>query len=305
MLDARRLEVLRTVVEAGSVTAAAAVLGYTPSAVSQSLAALERTAGIPLFERAGRGIRPTQAGRLLAEHAEGVGVRLREAETALAALRAGREGRLRLAAFATAGATLVPQALARFRADHPGVQLDLGVAETAEAMAQLRAGQVDLAVIAEHGDPPAMADRGLVHSRLLADPYRLVLPRSHRLAGRGAVALGDLAGDPWVATASARCNCLPTVTAACELAGFVPDFTIEADEFATTLGFVAAGLGVAMVPLLALGAVPDSVRVRRIRGGEPVRQVYAVTRRRAAEQVALRALAAALRQSARSYLAVA
>src|SRR5947207_13387588 len=107
MLDTRRLQVLSAVVESGSVTAAAAGLGYTPSAVSQSIGALARDAGVALFEKAGRGIRPTQAGRLLAEHAEAVARQLREAEAALAALRAGQRGQLRLAAFATAGANLV------------------------------------------------------------------------------------------------------------------------------------------------------------------------------------------------------
>ncbi len=305
MLDPRRLQVLSAVVEAGSVTAAAAILGYTPSAISQSIAALERETGSMLFEKAGRGIRPTQAGRLLAGYAEAIGRQLADAEAALAALRAGQQGRLRLAAFGTAGANLVPPALARFRSVHPAVQMDLSVAEIDEALALLRSGRIDLAVIAEHGVPASTSDSSLVHRRLLDDSYRMVLPRTHWLAGRSTVALADLADDPWIATRSARCDTRPVVSAACGRAGFTPRFAIEADEFATTLGFVAAGLGVAMVPLLGLGFVPDTVRVRRVREDEPVRYVYAVTRKQIADQAAVRGMLEALDQSARSYLATA
>jgi DNA-binding transcriptional LysR family regulator len=138
--------------------------------------------------------------------------------------------------------------------------------------------------------------------RLLDDPYLAVLPRGHRLASRRSVALEDLADDPWIGTVSASCNCLPTVTSACARAGFSPRFAIEADEFATTVGFVAAGLGVALVPLLALGAIPEDVRARPLRDNEPVRHVFAVTRRQNAEQTAVQAMLEALRDSARPYL---
>ncbi|MGH2734439.1 MAG: LysR family transcriptional regulator [Actinomycetota bacterium] len=303
MLDARRLEVLKAVVDAGSITAAAQMLGFTPSAVSQSVSALEREAKTALFEKVGRGIRPTQAGLLLAEHAELVLAQLREAELALASLRAGQAGRLRLAAFATAGGALVPRALAHFRSSHPAVELDFEMAETDEALARLRAGHIELAVIAQ--DVPAHdVDDRLAYTHLLDDPYRVVLPRTHRLGGRPEVDLADLAEDPWIATASARCNCTATVSTACARAGFAPRFAMEADEFATTVGFVAAELGVAMVPLLALSSIPDNVRVRRIREAEPVRHVYAVTRRQIADQPALQAMHDALLVSAGSYLRV-
>jgi DNA-binding transcriptional LysR family regulator len=302
MLDVRRLQVLKVVVEAGSITAAAEDLGYTPSAISQTIAALEREAKSPLFEKAGRGIRPTQAGLLLAEHAEAVTARLREAEEALEALRSGEAGRLRLAAFATAGAALVPRALARFQEAHQGVELDLVMAETDEALALLRSGRIDLAVIALPGEADSDGQNGLVYTHLLDDPYRVVLPWSHDVAARRVIDLEDLADDPWIATASARCNCLPTVTTACARAGFTPRFAIEADEFATTVGFVAAGLGVAMVPLLALSSVPDSVRICRISEDEPTRFVYAVMRTQIADQSIVAAMQEALRQSAGSYL---
>ena len=298
MIDSRRLQVLATVVSTGSITAAANVLGYTASAVSQNIAALERETSTVLLEKAGRGVRPTQAGLLLAEHASAILDRLREAEVALKALASGEAGRLRLAAFSTAGATLVPRAMAKFAAAHRAVQLDLTVAEEDEAQAQLRAGNIDLAVIVVDGDPLETIEDDLIRTPVLVDPYRVVLPRDHGLAGRRSISLKDLADDPWIATASARCNARAVVTGACELAGFAPRFAIEAEEFSTVLGFVGEGLGVALVPSLALGSTPDTVRVRPMRGEEPVRYVYAVTRRSNADDPAVTAMVAALRSSA-------
>ena len=301
MLDARRLEVLKAVVDAGSVTRAAADLGYTPSAVSQNLTALERDVKISLFERVGRGIRPTAAALLLAEHAQAVVAQLHEAEAELDALRSGKAGRLRLAAFATAGASLVPRALARFKDEYPGVELDLTIVETDEALDGLRAGRTDLAVIGEHGK---LVDRhdDLVYAHLLEDPYRIVVPRMHPAAAKPMVALETLRDESWISTASARCNTLETVTGACARAGFTPRFAVEGDEFATTVGFVAAGLGVAMVPMLALSSVPETARVRRIRGPEPKRHVYSVTRPVSSGIVVVEALQEALRVSAGSFL---
>ena len=301
MLDARRLQVLQAVVDSGSITAAATALGYTPSAVSQSIAALEREAKLPLFEKVGRGIRPTQAGHLLAQHAKAVTERLRIAEEALEALRAGQAGRLRLAAFASAGATLVPRAMARFREAHPGVELDLEIAEPDEALVRLRSGHTDLAVITRDG----ALDEGtgdLVFTHLIDDPYCVVLPWRHPLADAEMISLEDMAQEPWIATASARCNCQQVVTTACARAGFSPRFAIEADEFSTTVGFVAAGLGVAMVPMLALSSIPDDVRVCRLRGDAPKRRVYAVTRRSSAHDPVAGVMVEALRASVKSHL---
>jgi DNA-binding transcriptional LysR family regulator len=301
MLDARRLQVLKAVVDAGSITAAAASLGYTPSAVSQSISALERETKTPLFEKVGRGIRATQAGLVLADHAGAVAHQLREAEQALEALRAGEAGRLRIAAFATAGASLVPRALAAFRESHPGVELDLSIAETEEALAQLRSGHRDLAVIAEHS-PIADEARDVSYTLLLDDPYRLVVPRGHRAASARTVPLQSMANEPWIGTVSARCNTLQTVTTACARAGFNPRFAIEADEFATTVGFVAAGLGVALVPMLALSSLPDDVVSQRLRGDGPSRKVYVVTRSARPSHPMIEVLVEALRSSADSYL---
>lgn len=300
MLDSRRLQVLTAVVSTGSITAAANQLGYTPSAISQNIGALERETSTVLLEKAGRGVRPTAAGLLLAQHAEAILDRLREAEAALKALASGEAGRFRLAAFSTAGASLVPRAMARFSAAHRAVQLDLMVGEDDDALAQLRAGNIDLAVIAIDGQPLPEINDDLVRTHVLVDPYRVILPRDHGMAVRRAVSIKDLGEDAWIATASGRCNARAVVVEACEEAGFEPRFTIEAEEFATVVGFVGEGLGVALVPLLALGSTPETVRVRPLRGDEPVRHVYAVTRRANADDPLVRAMVEALRSSAQA-----
>jgi DNA-binding transcriptional LysR family regulator len=290
MLDVRRLHVLRAVVARGSVTAAAADLGFTPSAVSQQVAVLEKEAGTALLERAGRGVRPTAAGRLLAEHAEAIGDRIEEAEAALADLRAGRAGRLAVRYFATAGAALVPPALARFRRAHPGVAVDLRLVDPDDPLPDVVDGRADLAIVVRPAQPPPGIR--LVHLR--DDPYRVVLPRGHRLASRRVVDLADLAGEPWVGSETPPSPCLEIVLEACAAAGFAPRVVVESDDYATAQGFVAAGLGVALIPAVGLLAGHPGVAVRRVRRPEPVRAIVAAVRAGSPEQPALRGLLDAL-----------
>lgn len=290
MLDVRRLQVLRAVVTSGSVTAAAANLGYTPSAVSQQIGVLEKEAGIALLERFGRGVRPTAAGRLLTEHAAVIGRQVAEAETALADLRAGRTGRISVRYFATAGAELVAPALARFRTEHPGVRVDLRIADGAPDD-----GEADLTlVVRPRGGGPDAAGDGLRLVHLLDDPYRAVLPKGHPLADRRtAVDLAELAGEPWVGSERPG-PCLDAVLDACAAAGFAPDIAVECEEYATAQGFVAAGLGVSLVPLTGLGSRHPHVVVRKVRGPEPVRSIHAAVRKSSLSLPAVRGLLAAL-----------
>ncbi len=297
MLDVRRLRVLRAVVRSGSVRVAGEQLGYTPSAISQQVTALERETGTVLLERAGRGIRPTDAARLLADVADDVLQRLDDAEAALAALRAGRTGRLHLLSFPSAGASLVPPAVSALRRSHPDVDLVLGIAEPDEALPALRGGEADVAVVVEMPGSAAQAD-GLHRVHLLDDPYRVLLPRSHPLAGDDEVDLADLADEPWVETASAPGHCQAAALDACRAAGFSPAYAVQADEYTTTQGFVAAGLGVALVPALALGLVHGQVVVRRLRGTRPVRSVYAAARSARSSEVLVRAALDALQSAA-------
>ncbi|MEU2563531.1 LysR family transcriptional regulator [Streptomyces longispororuber] len=263
MLDTRRMQILRSVVTSGSVTAAARNLGYTPSAVSQQMAALEREAGVPLLERTGRGVRPTDAGRLLAECAAAVGRHVAEAETALADLRAGRTGRISVRYFATAGARLVAPALAQLRHEHPGVHTELRLAE--DPLPDVKAGRADLGLVVRRHDAPPVDGVRFVH--LLDDRYRAVLPRGHRLAGRRVLDLADLADEPWVGSELPG-PCLDAVLDACGAAGFTPDFVVDSGDYATARGFAAAGVGVTLVPELGLPAYDTAPEAAAEAGAE-------------------------------------
>jgi DNA-binding transcriptional LysR family regulator len=200
MLSTRLLEVHRTVVQEGSLTAAAHELGYTVSAVSQQLERLEQQAGMALFEKAGRGVRPTEAGLLLAQHADRILHEVHEAQDALAALREGRAGRLRVVTFFSAGEALLPQAIAAMRRELPGLEVRPSVDEEVGALRRLRAGEVDLVVVVEPFARGNQPDDDLHRWHLLDDEYRLLLPAEHPLARRRTVAIDDLADEDWVVT---------------------------------------------------------------------------------------------------------
>ena len=187
---------------------------------------------------------------------------------------------MRLASFATAGAELLPPALARVKAALPRLEISLRVAERDEALSLLRQGMLDVAVIEAHTLPaPAATDGGLIFHPLLSDPFRIVMPRGHRLARRRIIKLADTAAEPWI---DIRCEvgcCHAATSAAFHQAGFEPRRTVEADEYWPAQGFVAARLGLALIPALALGVLHDGVAVRRLeRANQPVRHVLAATR---------------------------
>jgi DNA-binding transcriptional LysR family regulator len=298
VLDLRRLQALHAVVTTGSVKDAAARLGYTPSAVSQHITTLERQTKTVLLEPAGRGVRPTAAGQLLADHAAGLLDGLAEAEAALDALNAGELGVLRLASFATAGAELIPPALARVRAALPRLEISLRVAERDDALRLLRQGALDLAVIEAH-TIPAAADGGLTYHPLLSDPFRIVVPRSHRLAAKRVINLADTAAEPWI---DIRCEvgcCRAATRAAFHQAGFEPRRVVEADEYWPAQGFVAAQLGLALIPALALGVLHDGVAVRRLHhASQPERHVLATTRPAVSGTAPVQAIITALQAEA-------
>jgi DNA-binding transcriptional LysR family regulator len=273
MLNVGRLRVLREVAQRGSFSAAADALSYTQSAVSQQIAALEAETGMTLLERGSRGVRLTGAGRTLVEHAEGILARLEAAEEELAALAGLRGGQLRMASFPTAGATLMPVAIAAFRASYPEVELTLAEGEPEEIAPRLRAGEFDLALLFELGE--AQAD--LRRVELLEDPLYLALPRGHRLTGRRALRLEELRGEAWVQT-SRSSPCARHVVRCCHAAGFEPNVAFESDDYQTVQGLVAAGVGVALIPELAFFDRPstrEDIVVRALSPHPPVRSVIA------------------------------
>ncbi|MEV0115070.1 LysR family transcriptional regulator [Streptomyces sp. NPDC050844] len=294
MLDIRRMQVLRAVVTSGSVTAAARNLGYTPSAVSQQMAALEKEAGIALLERTGRGVRPTDAGRLLTEYAVAIGKHVAEAETALAELRAGRTGRVSMRYFTTAGTALVAPAIAALRREQPRVKVELKLSDPDDPMPDVQGRQADIALVVRPGGQLDVDGVRFIH--LLDDQYHAVLPAGHRLAAKPLLELTDLAEEPWVASESPG-PCLDPILEACGAAGYSPDFVVESGDYATAQGFVAAGLGVSLVPQLGLDAHHSGVVVRPVHNPVPIRSIYAAVRGGAPDSPALRGLVAALRDA--------
>ena len=273
MLDVRRMRVLREVAAQGSFSAAAEALSFTQSAVSQHVAALERETGTQLVERGARGVRLTEAGGLLVSHADAILARIEAAEDELAALAGLRGGRLRLISFQSGGATLAPRAVASFRERHPGVELSMIEAEPEESARRLRTGDADLALVYDYPAVPDMlpAELELVH--LVDDPYEVLLPAGHALAERRRLSLRDLEGEPWVASTPA-CGCRMITEAVCREAGFEPKVAFEADETSAAQALVAAGVGVTLLPRLALTTVHPGVVARTLTDA-PERRVWA------------------------------
>jgi DNA-binding transcriptional LysR family regulator len=292
-----RLRVLVAVARHGSVTAAAHALNYAQPSVSHHIARLEAETGARLTQRAGRGIRLTDAGRLLAERAEEIIGRLDAAENELAAHIGLRGGRIRLAAFPSALGTIVPAAAARLEAEHPGMDLTLAEAEPPEAVRMLRAGYVDVALVFRHAQggadaaPPANAEDGTRARALLDDPIYLVTqagatsgtdgpathtPGTHAPASPAGAAEPDLAAFAdrrWIAGCE---RCRSYLLWQCEAAGFTPKIAFTTDDFVAVQALVAAGLGVTTLPGLALRAARHpGIQATPLPGA--FRQVFAMT----------------------------
>jgi len=241
MLDVKRLRVLREVSVRGSFSAAAEALAYTQSAVSQQIAALEREAGTTLVERNARGVRLTDAGRALVAHADVILARLADAEAELEAIAGMRGGRLRMVSFPTAGATIAPRAIARFRERHPGVEVTLAPREPDEGLDCLKSGECDIALTVESGFEP-IVDRAIERRHLLDDPFYLCLPAGHRIASKARVRLADLAEESWILGTTGRCPDGRILERASQAAGFEARVAFQSDDYTAIQGFVAAGI---------------------------------------------------------------
>jgi DNA-binding transcriptional LysR family regulator len=274
MLDVRRMRVLREVAARGSFSAAAEALSFTQSAVSQQIAALEREAGTTLVQRSARGVRLTEAGEAVVRHTDAIMARLAEADAELEAIAGLRGGRLRMAAFESAGSTLMPLAIAAFRQEHPAVELSMSMSEPEDCVPLLRSGDLDLAIVFESA--VKHADDGIHRVHLLEDPMYLVLPRDHPLANRRRVRLADLAGEAWIG-GEPDCECNRLISRACAVAGYEPRIAFETDDYTAMQGFVAAGVGVSLIAELGLTSVRDDIVIRDLGRETPVRQIFAAT----------------------------
>lgn len=271
MLDPHRLSVFRAVVAGGSVQAAADNLGMTSSAVSQHLSALARETGLVLFQRAGRGIAPTQAGLELATQSEEAMSQWGRLDSVVADLREGRSGRLSVGYFSSAGAAWMPALIKRLTFEHPDLTVDLVLNELAS-----RNITPDIDVVI---DPPEGGGRpGYRHIPLASDPFVAVVNVEHELASVRSIPLVDLRGETWVSNDLAGSLGHRIVVSACAAAGFTPRFRVQAQEHFSAIAFVAAGVGISIMPRLAARLLPPEVTRIRVTDPTPVREISALVR---------------------------
>lgn len=299
MLDVRRLRLLRELHHRGTVAAVAEALSYTPSAVSQQLAQLEREAGVALLERVGRRVRLTDAALTLVGHADAILARLEEAEADLAADDADVRGTVRVAAFQTAASSLVAPAIVALADRHPGLVVELVEAEAEEALPMLRVGDVDLVVAEEYEHAPRRREGWMERDDVCLDPLVIALAAEHPLArGDGPIALGELRDETWAATRPITAFA-DMVERACRLrGGFEPRIAHRANDLRLLLELVAAGLVVALVPSLGHPDDQAGVVVRPVAPDGLSRRIFVVGRVGHARHPALGAVAAELREQA-------
>jgi DNA-binding transcriptional LysR family regulator len=298
MLDVRRIRVLQEVVSRGSFSSAAESLHLSQSAVSQQVAALEREVGVPLLERTSEGPKLTAAGEALMQHGDAVLCRLEEAERELAQIAGLEGGRLRLASFPTASATLMTRALSLFRQRFPNVELQFSEDEPEDAFPNLKRGDFDLAVVFDYPSFPLDFSRDVEAELIYEEPMWVALPPGHPAAAAKSVRISDLAEDDWLCGALPS-SCREQVLQLCREAGFEPRISFQSEDYEVIKGFVAGGLGVTILPELAGGH--PGIELRSVRGERPVRRVWAVTRASDVRSPAAEQMVGVLREVCRAY----
>ncbi|WP_412101337.1 LysR family transcriptional regulator [Micromonospora maris] len=278
-MDLRRLRFLREFEERGTLAAVAAALGYSPSTVSQQLTLLEREVGAPLLTKAGRGVRLTDAGRLLAQHAR---VMLSAAEAAaadLAALSGDIRGTVRAGGLQSAARRLLVPALVRLRADHPQIRVEIFELELEQALPSLRLGAVDVVIGDEYDGHPRPRPAGLRFTLLLEEPLKIVLPAAHPLARTGGpVAVTDLRSDIWAASAEGTGHHAMVVGTCRALGGYEPDLRHRASDADVQLELVRTGAAVSLMPALTLPGDDPTLAIRDIAETALKRRLVAATR---------------------------
>jgi DNA-binding transcriptional LysR family regulator len=307
MLDLRRLRLLRELHARGTIAAVADALQFTPSAVSQQLALLEREAGVPLLARAGRGVRLTDPALVLVEHAGALLERAELAEADLAAAAGTVAGRVRIAGFQSAAIRLALPAMAALATDAPRLRCELVEAEPEQAIPALAIGDLDLVLGDEWQHQPLSLPAGIDRHELFEDPVHLLLHAGHPVARRhpGAVPLGELAGEVWAA-GYAGMGWAQMVERTCRAAGFEPDVRHRVADATVSLALVARGMAATLLPALILPQEPvRDVAVRGIAGGGLNRTVFAAVRATDAERPSTLATLAAVRAAAAAVRGVA
>lgn len=296
MLVPTQLQTLRIVLSTGSFAGAAAELNYTASAVSQQMSALERATGLVLFERSPHSIRPTEQASLLASRSTELLAILEDLDREVAVIARGEVGQLRIGSFPTASARLLPQALAALSSQRPGIEIAVDEGELDTLLPRLLSGELDLALAYRYQAVPAGWPDQLVETVLLREPLSLLLPTSHPLAEDGPVRLASFAEDRWVAPLAGSPGALNLDRLAAR-AGFQPRISFRSNDYSVVHGLVAAGLGVALVPGLALS---DTAGVQALAlAGRAQRRTVLALHRPSARNSLLAAALAAIRDTAR------
>ncbi|MGH3758419.1 LysR family transcriptional regulator [Actinophytocola sp.] len=296
MLDVYRLRLLRELARHGTIAAAAYACSLTPSAVSQQLAVLEREAGTPLYFRDGRRLVLTEAARVLVEHTETVLAELERARANVAALTSTVRGVLRLAAFPSAARALAAEAIARCRAAHPDLRVRLSELETTDSVEALRGGRIDIALVHEYSLLPAVREPAVETEKLVTEPLLIALPPG-LTGGEGPLELASLADQPWIA--ASKDDALHVMLArACAAAGFEPRLDFTSSDYTVIFALVSAGLGVSIVPRLALESMAAEIELREVADLELTRTVSAAVRTGSRRAPQIATMLAALREVA-------
>jgi DNA-binding transcriptional LysR family regulator len=297
MLNVNRLRMLREVASRGTIAAAAEALFMTPSAVSQQMSVLEREAGTVLLEKHGRGVRLTDVGLRLVANTERILADLERAEADLAASSQGVVGRVRVSAFPTGARALLVPALANLQGRFPNLRVSMVDLEPEESLPALKNRDLDVVVAYEWGLLPRLADRGIEREQLLTEPVYLALPSNHRLARHGAVALADLRDEEWIVGRDST-SMLDLVVAATRRQGYEPRTDFHSMDFQVILSAVGAGLGVALVPPLALIGSYPNVEITRVSDLEISRTIWAAIRKGSSGNPGIAAVLTELRRAA-------
>ncbi len=296
MISLDRLRSLHAVNSYGSLNAAAEAMNVSASAISQQIAKLEREVGEPLIEKRGRGVALTDAGLVLSGYTERALSVLRQAEAELDARRAVVAGDVRVGAFATAVRGLAPGALRALLREHPQLQVRIEEMEPAHAVTLLERGDIDLALAQDWINRPLLLPDGVSRAPLFDDIVDIAVPHDHPLAGRASIALDEVAADPWISWQSGSI-CHDWLMLMLRRQGREPHVRHNALEYATQLSLVGAGLGVAVLPRLGRGLVPDDVRIVAVTPAL-TRHVYAIWRTDATRRTSIMATVAAFRHAA-------
>ncbi|MBB4710800.1 DNA-binding transcriptional LysR family regulator [Streptomyces luteogriseus] len=301
MIDLRRLHVLRAVAHYGTVTAAARALHFTPSAASQQVRQLARDLGVDLLEPQGRGVRLTPAAESLLAHADAIQARWDQAELDLRADHGAPSGVLRVTGFPVAVSVLLAPMAARLGERHPRLSVRITEAAVPESFDLLFEGDTDLAIVEATPHNPPLSDTRFDQQPLLDDPFDLVVPEGHRLAGRARVDLAEAAREAWIAPVEAS-PCRPHVLSACGAAGFTPEVVHHALDWNVCAHLVAHRLGVALIPRLA--HLTPHLPITRVRcTGDPHRKLLTCTRTGGHARPAVAAALEELRGLARTAVA--